>query len=217
MNGRQLELWDELRSAQMMPEQVNVVALLDAMDKAIAQTPKSDRLQVAGEALLQVAELCAARAEVLTTEWEEAYRDPIVDRGFFSDMVRQTMAVDLTELMEPARPRRRRTKSTAKPEGSIVAPVEKTMMLTMVEQLEAAQQQALNVAHLEDVSGWARAISLELRDALAPAMPLTELSERLGMPQIEVWLGVLLGDFELEQRGEFYHSPIWVGRSQRST
>ena len=215
MNGRQLGLWDKLRSAQAMPSQVDVVALLDAVDAAITQIPEVDRLQVAGEALLQVAELCAVRAEVLTTEWEEAYRDPIVDRGFFSDMVRQTMAVDLTELMEPAPVRKRRVKATSKPEGSIAAPVEKAAVLAMVKQLEAeaTQQQVLDVTHSEDVTGWAKAIALGLQSASTSTVSLTELSERLGMPWIEVWLGVLVGGFELEQRGEFYHAPIWVRRS----
>ena len=100
MNGRQLELWDELRSAQVMPEQVDVVALLDVMEEAIAQTPETDRLQVAGEALLQLADLCVKRSDILITQWEEANRDPIVDRGFCGDVVRQTMAVDLSDLME---------------------------------------------------------------------------------------------------------------------
>ena len=215
MNGRRLELWDELRSAHQMPEQVDVMALLDAMDAVIAQTPEADRLQVAGEALLQVAELCAVRAELLTTEWEEADRDPIVDRGFFADVVRQTMAVNLSDLMEPARLRQRRTKSTAKLEGSIAAPVEKAAVLAMVEQLEteaAQQQQVLDVAHSEDVTDWARAIDMELQAAPSSAVSLTELSARLGMPWVKVWLGLLLGNFELQQHGEFYRSPVWARR-----
>lgn len=65
------------------------------------------------------------------------------------------------------------------------------------------------------MTGWARAIALGLRATSVPAVSLVELSKRLGMPWIEVWLGVLLGGFELEQRGEFYHSPIWVGRSEK--
>lgn len=32
------------------------------------------------------------------------------------------------------------------------------------------------------------------------------------MPQTEVWLGVLLGGFELESRGEFYSGLLWVRR-----
>lgn len=222
MNGQQLELWNELRSAQAMPEQVDVVALLDTMDAAIAQIPEADRLQVAGEVLLQVAELCAVRAEALTTEWEEAYRDPIVDRGFFSDVVRQTMAVDLSDLMEPAQPRQRRTKSTGKPEESIAVPVDKAAVLAMVDQLEAEdearqkqfvlaipQGSALLCAHSEDVAQWAAAIFEWLQTALLP-VSIDELSCGLEMPSVEVWLGVLFGGFQLEQRGEFYESPVWV-------
>ena len=214
MNGRQLELWEELQSAQVMPEQVDVVALLNAMEEAIAQTPETDRLQVAGEALLRVAELCAARSDILITQWEEAYRDPIVDRGFFGDVVRQTMAVDLSDLMEPAPSRKRRTKSVSQPQGSIATPVEKAAVLALVEQWEAKaqtqQQQVLDVAHSEDVTAWARAIAAWLQAAPSPRVSLSELSKGLGMEWIEVWLCVLLGGFELGQAGEFYQSPIWV-------
>ena len=215
MNVRQLELWEELRSAQAMPEQVNVVTLLDAMEEAIAQTPETDRLQVVGEALLRVAELCAARSDILITQWEAAYRDPIVDRGFFGDVVRQTMAVDLSDLMEPAPPRKqRKARSASHPQGSIAAPVEKAAVLALVEQWETEaqtqQQQVLDVAHSEDVTAWARAIAAWLQAAPSPRVSLSELSKGLGMEWIEVWLGVLLGGFELEQAGEFYQSPIWV-------
>lgn len=112
MKGEQLELnlWEELRRAQQMPETVEVVQILDTMEVTAAQLPEAARLQFAGEALLQIAQLCAARANVLMTEWEEAYRDPVVQQGFFADLVRQTMAVDLGELMEPSAPRQVRTK-----------------------------------------------------------------------------------------------------------
>jgi hypothetical protein len=44
----------------------------------------------------------------LITEWEETYRDPIVEPEFFADVVRQTMAVDLSDVLEPVRSRQRR-------------------------------------------------------------------------------------------------------------
>lgn len=38
------------------------------------------------------------------------------------------------------------------------------------------------------------------------------------MPMVEVWLGLLLGGFILEQRGNFYHNQnVWVNRSLTST
>lgn len=57
--------------------------------------------------------------------------------GFFDDLVRQTMAVDLSELMEPAPSRKQRTRRESRQEGSIVAEVEKAV-LAIVAQMEAA-------------------------------------------------------------------------------
>ncbi len=177
-------------------------------------------LNKGGEALLQIADLCAARAGLLLTEWEEAYRDPVVQQGFFTDLVRQTMAVDLGDLMEPIPPRKPRTKrakSFETEEGSIVATVDKAALLAMVDQLESEaaveeerQQQVLAIAHDENVSQWIEAIDRKLQDAPDARVSFTELCWGLGMPWVEVWLGLLLGGFELEQRGAFYQAPIWV-------
>ncbi|MBD1868080.1 hypothetical protein H6F95_12360, partial [Cyanobacteria bacterium FACHB-471] len=86
----------------------------------------------------------------------------------------------------------------------------------MVEQLEAeaaleeSKQQVLAIAHEENVSQWTEAIAQRLQAALPERVSFTQLCQRLGMPQVEVWLALLLGEFELEQEGEFYDSPIWV-------
>jgi hypothetical protein len=159
--------------------------------------------------------LCAVRSGVLMTEWEESYRDPIVERGFFADVVRQTMAVDLSDLIEPARPRQPRTKSTGKPEGSIATPVEKAAVLAMVDQLEvedeAAQKQSvLAIAHSEDVTQWAAAIAHWMQSASTHQVVFAQLCQSSGLSRVEVWLGILFGGFQLEQQGEFYESPIWI-------
>ena len=201
----ELNLWAELEDFQNM---------LDGVEAIVHHLPESQQLQVAGDALLRIAELYESRAEMLTTEWEEACRDPIVGQGFFAEMVRQTMAVDLSELMEPAPLRQPRTQ-TQKPSATIVATVEKEAVLAMVEQLEQEaemqKQQVLGVAHSEDVSGWAEAISQWLGQQSAARMPWRELELGLEMPWVELWLGLLLGGFRLEQRGKFYQrETIWV-------
>lgn len=48
----ELDLWEELRRAQQMPETVGVAQILDAMEVTAAQLPEAARLQFAGEALL---------------------------------------------------------------------------------------------------------------------------------------------------------------------
>jgi hypothetical protein len=38
-----------------------------------------------------------------------------------------------------------------------------------------------------------------------------DLQAALSLPIIEIWLGLLLGDFKLEQRGNFYDSKeLWI-------
>jgi len=200
----ELNLWEELEDFQQ---------LLDGVEAIVRHLPESQQLQVAGDALLRIAELYESRAQTLTTEWEEAYRDPIVGQGFFAEMVRQTMAVDLSDLMEPTPLRKLRTQ-TQKPSGTIVATVEKEAVLAMVEQMEqeaeTQMQEVLGVAHSEDVSGWAGAINQWLAQH-SGEVSWSELEARLGMPWVELWLGLLLGGFRVEQRGEFYQrETIWV-------
>jgi len=218
----ELPLWDSLRAAQIMPEQANVAELLGQMEVAIAQAPEPEQLQVAGEALLRVAELCAVRAEVLITEWEDAYRDPIVEPGFFANVVRQTMSVDLSELMEPAPPRKRRAKRSPAQDvepGSIVAPVDKELILELLEEWEIkiggeARQVETElvwaIAHEESVSEWSQTISQWLWQQQEPSISFKHLYQGLGMPWVDLWLGLLLGGFELEQSGEFYGSDVWI-------
>ncbi|HEY9628048.1 MAG TPA: hypothetical protein V6C84_12170 [Coleofasciculaceae cyanobacterium] len=217
----ELELWDQLQRAQQSPAFVDVESMLDAVETTVAHLPESEQLRFAGEALLQVAELCAARSALWMTEWEEASRDPIVEHGFFAEVVRQTMAVDLSELMEPRPARKQRVKSPQKPEGSIVAPVDKAAVLAMVEQLETAaadeaerHQEVWAIAHEEKVSQWTEAIDQRLQDAPDERISFTELCRHLSLAWVEVWLGLLLSGFELEQRGEFYQAAIWVSASR---
>ncbi len=121
MDIQQLELplWSQLQSARLAPEAVDLEAMLDQAESAIAQLPEQEQMQVAGEAMLQLAQLCSLRSEVLLDNWKNSYRDPHVANSFFSDIVRQTMAVDLSDLIEPAPPRaHRRSKSNSKAESN---------------------------------------------------------------------------------------------------
>jgi hypothetical protein len=43
-------------------------------------------------------------------------------------------------------------------------------------------------------------------------MRLLALHDSLQLPIVEIWLGLLLGNFKLEQKGTFYNSnEIWIG------
>jgi hypothetical protein len=137
-------------------------------------------------------------------------------------IVRQTMAVDLSDLIEPAPTRaHRRLKSTSKAETSVAAVVDKSAVLAMVEQLEDASQAselplsdeqkkqlASAAAHDEDISAWKRVIAHQMQQSDSKAVSLMQLQRVLEMPLIEIWLGLLLGEqeqYQWETSGEFYH------------
>lgn len=87
-------------------------------------------------------------------------------------------------------------------EGTLVATVDKAAVLAMVAQLEqeaeTQPQQVLAIAHQENVSRWIEAIAQSLKAAPNDRVAFAELCQSLGMARVEVWLGVLLGGFELE-------------------
>lgn len=225
----ELSLWSQLQSARLIPEIIDFDALLNHAEQVIAQLPESQQMQAAGEAMLQLAQLYSLRAEMLITEWVDACRDPVVANSFFSDIVRQTMAVDLSDLIEPAPPRaHRRSKSTSKAETSVAAVVDKSAVLAMIEQLEAESQAselplsdeqkkqlALAAAHDENVSTWKKVIALWMQQSGGEAVSLLQLQQALGLPLIEIWLGLLLGEqeqYQWEMGEEFYNETgqIWL-------
>lgn len=214
-----LPLWETLRFAQIVPEQVNFEGLLAEVEAAISQMPESEKLRMAGEAFLRMAEVYAARSGAWIKEWEQALRDPLVEQGFFDDLVRQTMAVDLSELMEPAPPRKQRTRRETRQEGSIVAAVEKEAVLAMVDQMEAAKKEkelahpegsALLCTHDENVSAWIEAIAQVLESLPEGQTSFMYLCQNIEISRVEVWLGVLLGDFSIEKQGDFYNELILI-------
>jgi hypothetical protein len=75
---------------------------------------------------------------------------------------------------------------------------------------ETQKQMILTTAHSEDVTRWTAAIVQCLQAAPDCLVSIAQLSQSLQTPWVEMWLGVLSGGFQLEQRGEFYSSPVWV-------
>ena len=71
---------------------------------------------------------------------------------------------------------------------------------------------AIALAHDENVSEWGATISVWL-DEWGQTVPLLELQRLVEMPLVQVWLGLLLNGFEIEQRGDFYDTEqVWILR-----
>ena len=231
MNYQQLELplWSQLQLSRLAPESINLEAILDQTEQEIAQLPEAMQMQAAGEAILQLAQLQLLRSEVLIDNWENAYRDPHVKSDFFNDIVRQTMAIDLSDLITPLSPRKRRAKTTLKAQDSVVSVVDKSAVLAMIEQLdtlsqvhdelplsdEEHKQLALDFAHDEDIFSWCQAIALWIEQHQGGKVSLRQLQQALGMSLVEVWLGLLHSPtpYQWDNTGEFYREArdVWIG------
>lgn len=219
----ELDLWQELQLAEQSPEQTDVVKLCKGMEAAISATPPNQKLQTAARAFLQIAEIFALRSQLLLTDWEQSHNEegPPLEDEDLSELLRQSLSLDLEELMAEPEPVTRQRRSPNLVSGeSVAGVVDKDALLeafdTEIELVEAQAQSesgAVSVAHSEDVTAWAAAIAewLQQRFSTEP-VSLLELKQEVRMPLVEVWLGLLLGSESvvLKQRGDFYSSPIWV-------
>ena len=133
----------------------------------------------------------------------------------FDRYVRQSMVVDFEQFIEPLQSLPRKIPEQAKNGNSIVGEIDKEILIQSLEQenilsFEEEFEQAISTAHAEDISAWVEAITQCITNNSYPIC-LKDLQKILKLPIVEIWLGLLLGDFKLEQRGSFYDSnEIWI-------
>ena len=133
----------------------------------------------------------------------------------FDRYVRQSMVVDFEQFIEPLQSLPRKIPEQAKNGNSIVGEIDKEILIQSLEQenilsFEEEFEQAISTAHAEDISAWVEAIEYCIINNSSP-IRLLDLQKALKLPIVEIWLGLLLGNFKLEQRGSFYDSnEIWI-------
>lgn len=113
--------------------------------------------------------------------------------------VSQLVSLNLDQLLVPPTNRQRERGIQ-----SVVGECNNEALLLMLDE-DQAKQQALAVAHAEAVEDWSSRLREFLMQTYKPAL-FNELVQDLQMDWVEIWLGLLLGDFKLEQQGEFYDS-----------
>ncbi|WP_193200910.1 hypothetical protein [Nostoc sp. MG11] len=213
----QLTIWDVLDEMSEAPATSSLTPVWECLDAELENLPLEAQLSTAALAFSQIADILKSRAEVLLQDTRDhnSPLGPIVSTGIFAGLVRTTMQLDLDDLIEPAIPqtfkphRPHRFDNTGEEHNSIAAPIEKTKVLMMLEEVITLED-VRNLASDEDVQKWQQAIAgylVRVNDAIS----LVQLQAALNMPLIELWLGLLLGGFTLEQRGEFYAGhDIWI-------
>ncbi len=204
-NNQQLTIWTYLDRVVTDPVAANTIDLsnwIGALD-----------LEPAGEALVTWAGSYRDRAIELLDGWllrsflvAGELVEPEYDRTIFDELVLGRMEWDLGDLLE--------TIEVEYPNERQAAPA--IVSVSKDAALELADlQTALDVAHDESVSEWGAAISLRLDEWEQPqqSVGLLELQKSVEMPLVQVWLGLLLNGFTIEQRGDFYDAAqVWVIR-----
>lgn len=225
---RQLTIWDVLDELSESPATSSLVPMWECLDAELEKLPLEAQLLTAALAFSQIADILKSRAEVLLQDTRDGLRPavgdrnnpkgPIVSADLFAGLVRTTMHLDLDDLIEPQtfKPHGPHQFSSPNQEGdSVVAPVEKANVLAMLDEVTTLED-VRNLASDEDVQKWQSAIANHLIN-VKDEISLLKLQRALEMPMVEVWLGLLLGGFTLEQRGDFYNNHnVWVKSSVTS-
>ena len=213
----ELDLWDVLSNARQTTEDANLTMVFNLLDLTLVDLDTRSQLRIAGEAVCQIADLFCDRSSFLFEELHsrEVKGEPIMADDAFDRYVRQSMVVDFDQFIEPLQSLPRKISEQSKHGNSMVGAIDKEVLIQALEQesllsVEEEFERAISTAHAEDVSSWIEAIAHCITNNSSP-MRLQDLQRALKLPIVEIWLGLILGDFKVEQRGGFYDSSeIWI-------
>ena len=174
----------------------------------IDQTPVGLRLATAADAISEMADLFAARADEFFSGWHcqsVAHEGPILDDDLFAEFVRQSFHLDLDGLVGvPDLYVRSASEKSHEDTESLVGEVTKeTALLLAGAELEPTDLME-TLEHDENIAAWAEAIALWMQQRGGNPVGFMEVLDGVEYPVVKGWLAVLLGGFELKQDGEFY-------------
>lgn len=221
----ELPLWELLQEATIAPDEADLRQLLKVLDESLSGLDTVGQLQVAAEAIAQIVEVFQERSTLAFEELEATTNNegPPMPSDAFDRYVRQSMEVDFEQFIEPLASLPRKVSERLAPideQGSVVGELDQVALLQVLDEQMSQHpgltdvevfNQALSIAHDEDVSTWARAIAHWIEEHSISTISLVQLQHAVQMPLVQLWLALLLGEYAIEQRGEFYDvQQIWV-------
>jgi hypothetical protein len=209
----ELNLWQQLAEAQQSPQAVDWQQLCLAFDEAIDRTPVGLRLATAADAISEMADVFAARADEFFSTWHRqrvAHEGPILDDDLFAEFVRQSFHLDLDGLVAvPELCVRSVSEKSHEDTESLVGEVSKeTALLLAGAELEPDPMIVVQ-PYDENVGEWAKAIALWMQQQKLERVGFVELLDGVGYPVVKGWLAVLLDEaFAIDrlEGSDFYRS-----------
>jgi hypothetical protein len=217
----QLNLWDQLAQAQRSPQDANWQQLYLAFDTAIDQTPVGLRLATAADAIVEMAEVLAARADEFFSTWRRVPEDgPVLDEDLFAEFVRQSFHLDLEGFVGVPELYVRSAFEKVHGEGeSVVAEVSKEELLESLEDESTLEPMPmLELEHDEDVAAWAAIVRGWMVSVGVDGVSISEVVDATQLSTVKVWIAGLLCDFELERMSrkdkDFYDAEQLIIRTE---
>jgi hypothetical protein len=210
----ELNLWQQLAEAQQSPQAVDWQQLCLAFDEVIDQTPVKLRLATAADAIEQMADVFAARADKFFSTWHRqrvAHEGPILDDDLFAEFVRQSFHLDLDGLVGvPELYVRSASEKSHEDAESRVEEVTKEAALLLAGAKDEEPEDAIaQLEYDEDIAAWAKVIALWMQQQKLARVGFVELLEGVGYPVVKVWLAIFLDEriaMDRLEGSEFYRS-----------
>ena len=223
---KQLEfsMWQDLKTAKSEPLAANLQQLWSKLEQVIELTDKNQKLRVLGDAIASIVEIYVMRANAILSTLEapdSSGGEPILSEDFLNDLMRQSMSIDLSDMMEKLFP---------EPESKPRSPVPAPSSVVAPQNLDAAyaiasivpddpKQMLVELAGNEQVSQWSTTISNWIQQhSCSERVSLLQLQQALGLPLVEIWLGLLLSSghqYGWETSGDFYSDAGEILLKQR--
>ncbi len=201
----ELDLWGDLKTALTEPESADMQLLWHSLDQAIAQArpvtgfahqDTNGQLLVAGDAIAQIVEVYVKRAKCILDSLEvndDSSEGTVLDEDFLSGLMRQSMSLDLSDLMEEIT---FESESSPALVGSVVLVLDRKEAKAIARKERAAMRKALKeLAEQENIPKWQSVIAQARTQGFALWMgqhqgakvSLWQLQQALDMPLVEVW------------------------------
>ncbi len=209
----ELNLWQQLAEAQQSPQAVNWQQLCLAFDEAIDRTPVGLRLATAADAIAEMTDVFAARADEFFNGWHRqrvAHEGPILDDDLFAEFVRQSFHLDLDGLVGvPELYVRSASEKSYEDAESVAEEVSKETALLLAGAELEPEPMIVVQPYDENVGEWANAIALWMQQQKIERVGFVELLDGVGFEVVKGWLAVLLDEgFTMDRLecGDFYWS-----------
>ncbi|GAB4540520.1 MAG: hypothetical protein Tsb0014_31810 [Pleurocapsa sp.] len=199
------DFWQNIEAAKEIPERADVSVLIEQAEDILSQLSLEKQLKLAGETLAAIAEIYQSKSDALLDDWQQKYdpTEPEFDEELLAGLVRQSMSLDIGDLLDPPQ-QRQRVKSSIPEIESVAGEVDKQKLLQVLDS-EQMRQQVFQTSYDENVTAWCEQISAWFAEHIGEECSLIRLVKETELSLGKVWLSLLLGGFKLKRSdGDFY-------------